>query len=127
MATAVRQEQRRRWAWFAGWLVVGAGWGLGLLGLATIGVFVLPVALAATVILATRPGAAAGLPGLVSGLGLPLLYVAYLNRGGPGTICGSTPTSQTCAETSSPWPWLGVAALLIASGLLIHVRRHVRS
>lgn len=118
---------KRRWSWFAAWAIVGAGWGLGLLGIATIGVFVLPVALVATVVLATRPGAATGLPGVVSGLGLPVLYVAYLNRGGPGTVCTSTPTSQTCSETSNPWLWLGTALVLVAIGVLVWIRRHARA
>jgi len=127
MAAALPQKQQRRWFWFIGWAIVGAGWGLGLLGIATIGVFVLPVTLAATVVLATRPGAAAGLPGVLTGLGLPVLYLAHLNRGGPGRVCSSTPTSQTCTENSNPWLWLGTATLLIASGVLIWARQRARS
>lgn len=123
MDAALTCTRRRRRAWFAGWVIIGAGWGLGLLAIATIGIFVLPIVLVATAALVTRPGAAAGLLGLVSGLGLPLLYVAYLNRDGPGRICHSTPTSQTCTEQSNPWLWLAAGLLLIATGILLFSAR----
>jgi hypothetical protein len=45
---------------------------------------------------------------------IPALYVAYLNRSGPGTICTSITGGQSCTDESSPWPWLavGVGSLL---------------
>ena len=57
-----------------------------------------------------------GLPGLISGLSLPLFYVAFLNRSGPGTVCTSTATSQSCVDEWSPWPWLAIGIVLLVSG-----------
>lgn len=102
--------------WFIAWMLVGAGYALGLLSVLSIGAYVLLITVVATFVLATRPGNRAGLPGLVSGLSLPLFYVAYLNRSGPGTICTTTATSQTCSDQWSPWPWIVVGILLLASG-----------
>lgn len=122
-----------RWPWFAAWLVVGVGYGVSLLGAASIGLFVLPLPLLATVLLARRPPARAGLPGVVSGVGIPLLYVAYLNRSGPGTVCttttglGGQPVGQSCVDESSPWPWLAVAAILLALGVAAFLALQRRS
>jgi hypothetical protein len=111
------------WAWFAAWLIIGAGYALSLLGAASIGLFVLPLPVFATILLARRH-ASSGLPGLISGLGIPLLYVAYLNRAGPGTICTTiTGGGQDCTDEWSPWPWLAAAVILLALGLAAFIAR----
>jgi hypothetical protein len=102
--------------WFIAWTLVGAGYAFGVLSALSIGAFVLLITVVATIVLATRPGNRVGLPGLVSGLSLPLFYVAYLNRSGPGTICTRTATSQTCSDQWSPWPWIVVGILLLVTG-----------
>jgi hypothetical protein len=102
--------------WFIAWMLVGAGCALGVLSAASIGLYVLLITVVATIVLATRPGNRVGLSGLVSGLSLPLFYVAYLNRSGPGTICTTTATSQSCSDEWSPWPWLVVGIVLLVSG-----------
>jgi hypothetical protein len=102
--------------WFIAWMLVGAGYALGLLSVLSIGAYVLLITVVATFVLATRAGNRVGLPGLVSGLSFPLFYVAYLNRSGPGTICTTTATSQTCSDQWSPWPWIVVGILLLVSG-----------
>jgi hypothetical protein len=107
---------RRGVVWFIAWMLVGAGYALGVLSAASIGAYVLLITVVATIVLATRAGNRVGLPGLVSGLSLPLFYVAYLNRSGPGTICTTTATSQTCSDEWSPWPWLVVGIVLLVSG-----------
>lgn len=114
MASAPRD--RRGVVWFIAWMLVGAGYALGVLSAPSIGLFVLLVTVVATIVLSTRPGNRVGLPGLVSGLSLPLFYVAYLNRSGPGTICTTTATSQTCSDEWSPWPWLVIGIALFLSG-----------
>jgi hypothetical protein len=113
-----------RWAWFAAWLIIGAGYALSLLGAASIGLFVLPLPVLATILLARRQHAHGGLPGLISGLGIPLLYVAYLNRAGPGTICTTiTGGGQDCTDEASPWPWLAAAVILLAIGVAAFIAR----
>jgi hypothetical protein len=105
--------------WFIAWLAVGAGAVLAMLAAFTIGVFILPFCIVATVVLASRRGSSQGLPGLVSGLSLPLFYVAYLNRDGPGTICTTSITSSSCKDEWSPWPWFAVGAVLLLGGVLL--------
>lgn len=114
--------------WFIAWAAVGAGYALGILAALSIGVLVLAVAVVATVVLARRPQARVGLTGLVSGLGLPLLYVAFLNRAGPGIVCTTTSTKSSCTDEWSPWPWLLIGVALVVVGCVwygIETRRQV--
>jgi hypothetical protein len=75
------------------------------------------VALVATVLLWRIRRKDRELLGLVSGLALPVLYVAYLNRDGPGTVCRTgRDGSQACIDEWSPWPWLVVGALTTSGG-----------
>jgi hypothetical protein len=104
--------------WFIAWAAVGAGFAFGVLAILSIGVFVLAIDAVAAVLLARHAPARAGLTGLVSGLGLPLLYVAFLNRAGPGTVCTTTATSQSCADEWSPWPWLFIGVALVVIGCM---------
>jgi hypothetical protein len=107
---------RRDAVWFIAWLLTGAGYSLGVLGALSIGPYVLVITVAATIFLATRPGSRVGLPGLISGLSVPLFYVAFLNRSGPGSVCISTATSRSCVDRLSPWPWLVIGTVLLVSG-----------
>ena len=119
----VAPRRARAWPWFVAWALVGASFSVAVLGALTIGLFVLPVAAGATLVLVTRRGAPSGLPGLVSGLGLPLLWVAYLNRSGPGTVCTSAPDGASqCVDEWSPWPWVAVGLVLVVCGLVVFVR-----
>ena len=102
---------------YLAWMAVGAGFSFGVLAILSIGVFVLAATVIATFFLARRPDAGAGVAGLVSGLGLPLLYVAFLNRSGPGVICNATPTGTSCADRWSPWPWVLIGSALVVIGL----------
>jgi hypothetical protein len=113
-----------RWVWFAAWLVVGAAFASGFLSFA--GLFVLPIAILLTILLARTRSSALGLPGLVAGLGLPLLYIAYINREGPGNVCRTSATAHTCTEEWSPWPWLLVGMILLIAGFGIAVVRQRR-
>ena len=111
------------WVSFLLWLLVGAAYAMVFLGAFSIGLFFIPVAIIATVLLVRRPSLSRGLPGLFGGIGLPLLYVAYLNRGGPGMVC--TPTQspygvgQSCTQESSPWLWLMPGLFLIIVGVVV--------
>jgi hypothetical protein len=107
---------RRGRSWFVAWMLVGAGYAFGVLSLLSIGIFVVAITGVATILLARRTDTRAGLPGLVSGLSLPLFYVAVLNRSGPGAICTTTATTQSCVDEWSPWPWVVVGIVLLASG-----------
>ena len=71
--------------------MIGAAYSFGLLGLLSIGIFVLPCALLATVHLIRRNPAAELMTGILSGIGVPFLVLA-LNRSGTTAV--------------QPWPWL---------------------
>jgi hypothetical protein len=120
---SLTRHRPRPWGWFAAWLLVGGAWSFALLALASVGLFVLPVAVAATVLIA-KWSHKLGVIGLLSGLGLPVLYVAYLNRRGPGNVCTSHAANQSCVQESSPWPWLAAALLLVCLGLTLFAVRH---
>jgi len=59
--------------------------------------------------------------GLVSGAGVVVLVVAYLNREGPGTTCWHTATRSGCDEHLNPLPWLVAGVVLLAAGVVAHV------
>jgi hypothetical protein len=114
--SATRNIVTRPPAWaYLWWLAVGALLVFGFLAQLTIGApfFLLGVVLAVVGALrrATRSFAVSALP---AGLALPLLYVAWLNRDGPGTVCTTTTFSQTCEEQWDPWPWVIAAVLMVA-------------
>ncbi len=102
---------------FALWAVAGAGLCLALLTVLTIGVFVLPVTAAALLgLIGWRGSRNYTAAGLLAGAGVIPLYVACLNRGGPGTVCTTTAAGQDCLGEYSPWPWLTAGVLLVAAG-----------
>lgn len=110
---------------FAGWTVAGAGICLGLLTGFTIGIFVLALTALLVGALLAAPGERdGGAVGLVSGAGLVPLYVAYLNRAGPGEVCTRTRAEQRCEEMWNPWPWLAAGIFLVVLGVVLFTRQH---
>lgn len=115
--TATTGSRLLIWPFFA-WAAVGAGACVTVLSVLSIGVFVAPLVIVAAVLLLRWPRSrTAAMFGAVSGLGLVLLYVAYLNRGGPGDVCSTTASGQSCVTEWSPWPWLVAGIALVASGV----------
>lgn len=105
---------------FALWAAAGAALCLAVLSALTIGVFVLPVAAAALVaLLAWQRSRNRSALGLLAGAGTLLFYVAYLNRGGPGTVCTTSAGSTQCMDEFSSWPWLSAGLLLVAAGICV--------
>jgi hypothetical protein len=96
---------------------------LALLTALTIGPFVLvAVVVALAVLVRGSHGIDAGVTGLLSGTGLPLLYIAYLNRDGPGDVCRTSATEHSCTSQWSPWPWLAVGTVLVVAGVVLFRR-----
>jgi hypothetical protein len=108
------------WGWFLAWLLVGACAGIGLAAILTVGAALLVLAAVAAVFL-LRTGPARAVVGAVSGAALPLFYLAYLNRGGPGEVCHAVAGGQACTDEYTPVPFLAAGALLLVAGLVLHV------
>jgi hypothetical protein len=106
---------------FLAWVLVGLLLSFALLSLLTIGVFVLPLAVLGWWLVARRGGMNAATAGTLSGLGLAPLYVAWLNRDGPGNICHHITNGESCTQESAPLPWLLAGLLLLFSGLVAYV------
>jgi hypothetical protein len=111
--------------WLPVWLVLGAGFVIGVVSV--IGVIVLPIVIVLIVLLSRVRSARPAWPGLIAGFGLPLLYIAWLNRRGPGNICTTfADGGESCVEQMTPWPWFVLGAGLLATGILLGVGWHVR-
>ncbi|MFD4503724.1 hypothetical protein [Streptomyces sp. NPDC058457] len=120
-------SNRRAWLLFTGWLLTGACYLLALLTALSFGIFILPIAVAGTVALATRRDTQRSLPGLLSGASLPLFLLAYLNRHGPGTYCTTSAGGSSCTDgLLNPWLLLAVGLLVLSAGpaLFLRIRRH---
>ena len=113
----------RLWAWFGAWLLTGAAWALSLVAILSIGLFVIPLAIVATVLLARRTSWRLGFSGLIAGPGAPLIYVAYLNRAGPGNVCTAVARGTSCMQEFDPLPWLIVGLALATAGVVAFLIR----
>ncbi|MDR1238219.1 MAG: hypothetical protein LBK28_08250 [Propionibacteriaceae bacterium] len=83
----------------------------------TIGIFIIPIAVVLTLIGAlVRAIDSASVPGAIIGVGMVPLYLAWLNRGGPGEVCESTELTIRCSEHWNPWLFLAVTIVLIGLG-----------
>ena len=108
------------WGWFSVWALLGSAAALGSVSLGPL--LLLPVVLVG-VFLWARAGARRSAFGLLTGAGILLLYVAWLQRAGPGKTCWHTATASGCDQHLNPLPWLVAGAALAAAGLVAHVRR----
>lgn len=122
MAAAFRHTLRAHIAacgWFWAWALVGCAAALGVVSL---GVLVLaPVAVIGW-LLASRPASRRSAFGLATGIGVLLLYVAWVQRAGPGTTCWQTARASGCGQHSNPLPWLLAGIALFVGGIVVHAR-----
>ena len=111
-----------RGAAIAWWTLTGAVGGFGLAGLLTVGVVILPVAVAMTVVGVLVPRLRdESMAAVLAGLAVPALWIAWLNREGPGLVCSTSASGETCVEEWSPWPFLIAAVLLVAAAASLYV------
>jgi hypothetical protein len=106
--------------WFWAWALLGSAAALAVVSLGPI--------LAAPVLvigapMASRPRIRRSAFGLLSGAGVLLLYVAWVQRAGPGTTCWQTQTASGCDQHLNPLPWLLVGIVLFVGGIAAHARR----
>jgi len=105
------------WAWAA----IGSVAALGLISFG-LGPFASIPAAVAGVLLARKESARASAFGLLTGAGLLCLFVAWLQRHGPGITCWQTATSSGCDQNLNPLPWLIAGIALVAVGVAAHRR-----
>ncbi|GAB2872831.1 hypothetical protein [Nocardioides pacificus] len=115
------------WA-YLWWAVTGALLAFGVVGILTIGVVLLAIAVGLALVGARwTPLRNRSVVALVGGLSAAPLSLAWLNREGPGTVCETLRDDVTqCTERWSPWPFLAVAAVLLAITLTVLARRGSR-
>jgi hypothetical protein len=108
------------WGAFSVWAILGtvAAFALLIFGGPALLLILLGVWFAAT-----RPLLRRSWFGLMTGVGVPLLYVGFLHRRGPGTICWHSATTAGCDEYLNPWPWLILGTVLVVLGLIAQARR----
>lgn len=118
----VLQNARRSsgWGWFSVWALLGSAAALGTVSL---GSLLLAPSVLVGVFLWVRSGVRRSAFGLLTGAGILLLYVAWVQREGPGTTCWRTATASGCDQHLNPLPWLVAGAALVVSGFVVHARR----
>ena len=122
-APASPQKSRSRVPWFLAWAGVGVGFALGV---SVLGVFTLPIALVVAVLLVVFHHADRSALGILVGVGLLSLYVAYVQRKGPGTVYWHTSTASGADQYLDPRPWLVVGIVLVSVGIGAFVWRGVQ-
>jgi hypothetical protein len=111
---------------FAAWGLAGASL---VLGFVSLGLFLLvPAAFLLVWLVSRRVGVEAA--GFLAACGAVALFIAYVQRDGPGWHCTTTPDSVECGESADPRPWLAIGLVLVAASLAVlaahHRRRRVR-
>lgn len=56
--------------------------------------------------------------GLLAGAGLLCLFVAYVQRDGPGTTCWHTAMASGCDQHLDPVPWLAAGVALLVGSVI---------
>ena len=76
--------------------------------------------LLAAIVLLSRPRLRASVYGVLVGIGIPLLAVAYMNREGPGTVCHPFDAGRgvQCDDLYDPRKWAAVGLAFVVAGLL---------
>ncbi len=118
------RAERSDWAYLL-WGAVGALAGFGVVGILTIGIFVLAAALLLAVVGVVLPSSrSSAIVATIPGLGIMPMAVGLANLGGPGERCSSSAVSSSCTELLSPWPFLvpGLMLLIGGSWLIWRVR-----
>jgi hypothetical protein len=109
-----------RCGWFWAWAVVGAA---GALGLVSLGPIALGPALLAGIAMSRSETGSRSSFGLFAGAGLLSLFVAYVQRDGPGTTCWHTATATGCDQHLNPLPWLVVGGVLLIGAVVAQGRQ----
>lgn len=105
-------------AGFIPWAIAGAAAGLLTASWPLAGFYASALVLLVALL---RPDRLRSLSACLLGGSLPLLWVAWRHRHGPGTVSGATPTGGWSTEYLDPVPWLMAGLLVLALGLALGV------
>ncbi len=108
------------WGGFSLWVLVGAAVGLAALSFPALGLLILVLV---SVFAAAKPGLGRSALGALAGAGAVCVYVAYVQRRGPGTVCWHTATASGCDQYLNPWPWLVVGLALVLAAFIAQIRQ----
>ena len=109
------------WGWFLAWALLGSSLALAAVSLGPL--LLVPIALLGVFLWRRRPTARRSAFGLVTGAGTLLLYIAWLQRDGPGTTCTRIPPAGIrCDQHLNPLPWLVLGIALVIGGVVAHAR-----
>ena len=113
-------HREARWVWFAVWTALGAAATLVSLSLQ---ILVAPLLVVGVLVLVARGAVSRAAFGLLAGAGLVSLYVAYVQRKGPGVFTWHTAMASGADEYLDPRPWLIGGVILVAAGIIAFVWR----
>jgi hypothetical protein len=113
------RASRPTWIAFVGWALLGVVAGFSAVSFPP-GLLV-PIVVGA-VAARVRPASQRSWSGILTGVGAVSLFVAYLQRRGPGTVCWQTASEAGCEEYLDPFPWLVAGIALAVAGLGLHIR-----
>jgi hypothetical protein len=105
--------------------LAGSALALGFVSFA-LWVFLIPIGLSLVSVVIAARAAHNSAFGLLSGAGISLLVVAYIQRDGPGTTCWHTATASGCDQHLDPRPWLIAGVLFLAAGLVAQTMLSIR-
>ena len=100
------------------WFIAAGLCTTGLAALYTIGVPLVAAGAALVAFLAYSKRLRPAWPGAIAGPAAPLVYIAYLNRSGPGTVCTGSATGSSCTDQYAPWPFLVTAVVFVLLALI---------
>ena len=110
----------RAWARFVLWTALGAAATLASLSLQ---ILAAPLVVVVVLVLVARGAVSRAAFGLLAGAGLVALYVAYVQRKGPGVVTWHKATASGAEEYMDPRPWLIAGVILVAAGILAFIWR----
>jgi hypothetical protein len=119
-AAARRLDHLAGCGWF--WALAGCGVALGMISFA-LGPLVLLPSLGVVTALASSARGRQSVFGLPAGAGAVCLFVAWVQRRGPGTVCWRKDLSSGCDQYLDPRPWLAIGLALFLGGIVAHAVR----
>ena len=114
LLTVAPRGVRAQLPWFFAWVAVGVGLALAV---TTLGIFAVPLAALVAVLLIVFRHADRSAFGVLVGAGLLSLYVAYVQRKGPGTVYWHTSVASGADQYLDPRPWLFAGIVLVVVGV----------